>query len=246
MARARARAKGAPPPLPLVFTYLEESRQFATGFLFIVPLVIGYEVGLRLLGSESTSWASGVVRFVFGVCGRYEPVAFSVVVAALVFEAWRRSDKLQIDIELWGLMLAESVVYAVALGLLGSFAAQRILAAAGEAGAPSLAHDIVLSIGAGVYEEALFRVGLLGAMYYLLKAWARMRPGLAAFLAIVASSVVFAACHHLRPYGDPFEAPRLLFRFGMGVAFAGIYIYRGLGIVVYAHALYDVFISVNR
>ena len=49
MARSQTRAKKAPPPLPLVLTYVEESREFATGFLFILPLVVGYEIGLGLL-----------------------------------------------------------------------------------------------------------------------------------------------------------------------------------------------------
>jgi membrane protease YdiL (CAAX protease family) len=187
-----------------------------------------------------------MVRLVLGVCGPLEPVAFAVLVAALMFEALRRAEHLRIDAELYGLMLAESLVYAVALGLVGSFAVQRVLAVSAAAGARLLAHDVVLSVGAGVYEEALFRVGLLGAVWYALKTWARMRPGFAAFLGIVVSSVAFAACHHIGPYGDPVEVPRLAFRFGMGVAFAGIYIYRGLGIVVYTHALYDVFVSLNR
>lgn len=246
MARVRDRAKGAPPPLPLVLTYLEESRDFATGFLFILPLVFGYEIGLWLLRSQSISWASGVVQLVLSFTGRYEPFAFAALVAGLLCEALRRAERLRIDAELYGLMIAESVVYAAALGMVGSFAFQRFLAASGGAGARSLAHDVVLSVGAGVYEEALFRALLLGAVHYALKTWARMRPGLAAFLAIVVSSAAFAACHHIGPYGDPLEATRLAFRFGMGVAFAGIYVYRGLGIVVYTHALYDVFVSLNR
>ena len=71
-------------------------------------------------------------------------------------------------------------------------------------------------------------------------------PGWVAGISIAASSLAFAVCHHLGSCGDPWTVGLLAFRFTMGVVFAALYIYRGLGIVVYTHALYDVFVSLNR
>jgi membrane protease YdiL (CAAX protease family) len=244
--RAKRRARGAPPPLPLALRYLRESQDFATGFLFIVPLIVGYEAGLVLLRSDVINWAHGIIRLVFHLFGPAEPVLFAGLAACLVVLALRRAERLRIDAELYGLMLAESVVYACGLGLVCSFAARRLVLMGTPEAGRTLAHDLVLSVGAGVYEEVLFRVALLGALYYLLKRWGRVKPGLAAFVSIVLSSLAFAACHHIGPYGDPLEPARLAYRFGMGVLFAAIYIYRGLGIVVYTHALYDIFVSLSR
>lgn len=241
--RARRKAKTPPPPLP---SYLAESRDFATGFLFILPLLLAYEIGLVLLHSNVVNWAHGVVHVVFQVFGRAEPVLFAALVAVLMAVSLRRAQHLRIDLELYGLMLIESLLYAGSLGLLCSVAARRLLLMGGPAAGRVLAHEVVLSVGAGVYEEVLFRVVLLGGMYYASKRWLKLRPGLAAFAGIMVSSVLFAACHHLGPYGEAFEMARLSYRFGMGTVFAAIYIYRGLGIVVYTHALYDIFVSLSQ
>jgi membrane protease YdiL (CAAX protease family) len=247
MARAaRKRASANPPPLPGVLAYLKDSRDFATGFLFILPLLLAYEVGLVLLRSDVINWAHGTVRLVFHLFGRAEPLLFAAVIGTLVAISLRRADHLSFDLDLYGLMFVESLLYACALGLACSFLAQRLLPMGTLTDDLTLARELVLSAGAGVYEEVLFRVILLGAIYYPLKAWCKLRPGLSAFIAITLSSLAFAACHHLGPYGDPLEAGRLAYRFGLGCLFAAIYVYRGLGIVVYTHTLYDVFVSLSR
>jgi len=246
MAKVKKKAQAHPSPAPLVLRYLRESRDFATGFLFILPLLIGYELGIALLRSQVINWAHGIIRLVFHLFGPLEPVLFAVLMACLVVLALRRAERLRIDAELYGLMLVEATAYACAMGLVCSFAARRLLLVATPPAHGSLARDIVLSAGAGVYEEVLFRVVLLGAIYYGLKMWTTLRPGLIAFISIAISSLAFAACHHIGPFADPIEPARIAYRFGMGVLFAAIYIYRGLGIVVYTHALYDIFVSLNR
>jgi len=246
MPKAKERSKARSSLAPLVEKYLRESRDFATGFLFILPLLLGYELGILLLRSDVINWAHGITRLVFHVFGPAEPIAFAAVIAVLAVLALRRTERMRVDAELYGLMLVESLVYAVAMGLVCSFVARRLLLMGIAAPGHTVARDVVLSVGAGVYEEFLFRVVLLGAIYYGLKMWTGIRPGVIAFASIVASSLVFAACHHLGPCGDPLDAALLAYRFGMGVLFAAVYIYRGLGIVVYAHALYDIFVTLSR
>mgnify|MGYP000421619486 CR=1 FL=1 len=245
MAKPSKRAGAASAP-ELVHKYLRESREFATGFLFILPLLLGYEVGILLLRSDVINWAHGIIRLVFHVFGPAEPAVFAGVIAALAWLALRHIERRRVDAELYGLMLVESVVYACAMGLVCGAVARRLLVMGTLGPGRHIARDVVLSVGAGVYEEALFRVVLMGALYYGLKLWSGLPPGWVAGVSIVVSSLAFAACHHIGPYGDPLEAGLLAYRFGMGVLFAGLYIYRGLGIVVYTHALYDVFVSLGR
>ncbi len=242
MPKTKDRANAA----SLTQRYARESRDFGTGFLFILPLLIGYEVGILLLRSEVINWAHGIIRLVFHVFGPAEPVVFAALIAALAWLALRRAERRRVDAELYGLMLLESVIYACAIGLVCGVAARRLLLGAAAGPGRNLATDIVLSVGAGVYEEVLFRVILMGALYYGLKLWSGLAPGAAAFISIVLSSLAFAGCHHIGPCGDPLEWGRLAYRFLLGVIFAAIYIYRGLGIVVYTHALYDIFVSLSR
>jgi len=246
MAATRTRSTRArTSPAKLLARYVRESRDFATGFLFILPLLVGYEVGLALLRSDVVNLAGGLIRLVFHLFGPAEPVVFAALTACLVVVALRRAERMRVDAELFGVMFLESLAYAFGLGLVCVFVARRLLLMAMPAGA-SVAEKVVLSVGAGVYEEVVFRVVVLGALYYGLKATGKVKPSAAAFVAIVVSSGAFAMCHHVGPYGDPLEWGRMAYRFVMGVCFAGIYIYRGLGIVVYAHALYDIFVSLAR
>ena len=246
MPKVRKQASDSSGPAALALRYLNDSRGFATGFLFILPLLVGYEVGLAVLRSEVVNLAHGIIGLVFHIFGAGEPYLFAGLAACLVVVALRRVERLRIDAELYGLMLVESLVYACAMGLVCSLVARRLMLMAAAGGGRGMAQRLVLSAGAGVYEEVLFRVVLLGAIHYGLKMSGKVKPGIAAFIGIVVSSLAFAACHHIGPLADPLDAGRLAYRFWMGVLFAAIYIYRGLGIVVYTHALYDIIVSLSR
>ena len=230
----------------LVQKYLRESHDFATGFLFILPLLVGYEAGILMLRSDVINWAHGIIRLVFEVFGPAEPVVFAALIAALAWLALRQLERRRVDAELFGLMFIESLFYACVTGLLCNAIAHRLLPMGNLGPGRNIARDVVLSVGAGVYEEALFRVVLMGAIYYGLKLWSGLGPGWVAGLSIVISSLAFAVCHHLGQCGDPWTAGLLAYRFILGILFAALYIYRGLGIVVYTHALFDIFVTLSR
>ena len=117
MPSSKTQAKDTPPPLPVALSYLEESRHFATGFLLVVPLLLAYQIGLMALRSDVVNWADGTIRLVFRLFGPAEPLLFAATVATLVAVSLWHAEQLRIDLELFGLMLAESVAYALALGL---------------------------------------------------------------------------------------------------------------------------------
>jgi membrane protease YdiL (CAAX protease family) len=64
-------------------------------------------------------------------------------------------------------------------------------------------------------------------------------------LAVAASALVFSWAHH-SVGGEPWNARVFLFRAAMGALLGWIYLARGLGVVVYAHALYNVVLVVER
>jgi membrane protease YdiL (CAAX protease family) len=104
--------------------------------------------------------------------------------------------------------------------------------------------QILPYLGAGIYEEALFRLGLytiLFSLFRLLDApnW------LSICVAALMSSVLFSAAHHLGPYGQPYSNPVFLFRLAAGLYFAALYQTRGIGIAVGAHACYNVMVSIG-
>src|SRR5207244_886385 len=71
--------------------------------------------------------------------------------------------------------------------------------------------QIIRYLGAGLYEETLFRLVLFSGLLGLFLAMGFPRGG-AFLLACVLSALVFAAAHHLGPHGEPFHFLVFLFR----------------------------------
>jgi membrane protease YdiL (CAAX protease family) len=112
------------------------------------------------------------------------------------------------------------------------------------AGAGAVAGRIVGYMGAGVYEEILFRLMLLppvAACAFRLGA----KRGLRIALAVVVTSLVFSAAHYVGPHGEAFDSFGFAFRFLAGTFFAVLFVFRGFGIAAGTHALYDVFVSLG-
>lgn len=93
-------------------------------------------------------------------------------------------------------------------------------------------------VGAGIYEEVLFRLLLLPMVLAFL-ATAISRKHLRVGLAVGATSFLFAAAHHVGAHGEQFSTGVFLFRFLAGVFFAMLFLRRGFGIAIGTHAVYD-------
>ena len=103
-----------------------------------------------------------------------------------------------------------------------------------------------MSFGAGVYEETVFRLGLMTAFTALFERGLGVRRWLSMLLGLALSSVLFSAMHHIPPYGDPFAIGVFTFRVLAGACFGLLFWYRGFAVAVYTHALYDLWVLVVR
>ncbi len=143
-----------------------------------------------------------------------------------------------------GGMAVESAALAVLLLVVADLQA-RLLALGGQApvcqlaaggSATAYASHLVRYFGAGLYEELLFRlmlVPLVMAAIGCLVAVRRTQVG----VAVVLTSLLFAAAHYVGPHGEPYQLYSFLFRFVAGGFFALLFIYRGFGIAAGTHAL---------
>ena len=118
-------------------------------------------------------------------------------------------------------------------------AAMAGAAAAGEAPWTKFLADVSLSCGAGVYEEFLFRMLLLGGLVRLSRRWPGRRGGAAPLWPILLQALLFAAFHHLPGSPEPWVWEVFAFRVAAGVYFAYLYMERGFGVAAGAHAGYD-------
>jgi len=98
--------------------------------------------------------------------------------------------------------------------------------------------EIVLALGAGIYEELVFRVGVFHAVRAVaLRLAGQGATGRATAAAVVVTSLAFAAAHHLGP--EPFALGAFAFRVVAAVFFTALLATRGLGVAVAAHVAYD-------
>src|SRR5437660_801216 len=99
---------------------------------------------------------------------------------------------------------------------------------------------LLLSLGAGIYEELLFRVLLVGAFAAAARALLGWRPITAGVAATLLGAAIFSAFHYIGPYGDRLQLYSFVFRMVAGLFFSALYLARGFGITAWTHALYDV------
>jgi membrane protease YdiL (CAAX protease family) len=99
---------------------------------------------------------------------------------------------------------------------------------------------LVLSLGAGIYEELVFRLVAMTLLNILLIDLLRLpkRPGYLAMVLI--SSLAFAFYHYLG--AESFAWRSLVFRTLAGVYFAGLFLLRGFGVTAFSHSCYDIFV----
>ena len=105
---------------------------------------------------------------------------------------------------------------------------------------------LIMSLGAGFYEEIAFRVGLFGLGALLIKAtFGKGMKGLTLVFgwAVIAASV-FAGWHYVGALGDPWSVQTFVFRAVCGLVLTAIFAFRGFAPAVWTHALYDVWVMV--
>jgi membrane protease YdiL (CAAX protease family) len=102
--------------------------------------------------------------------------------------------------------------------------------------------DLTAAIGAGIYEEALFRFVLMGGLIAVFHYWMRAPLRWTVPFAAILSACLFSYAHHAASGigTEPWHWGRFVLRALLGALLGAIFWVRGLGIVVYTHALYNV------
>jgi membrane protease YdiL (CAAX protease family) len=225
--------------------YWRESELPLASLLFLFPLIIIYEVGTRfftsgaLAGREEQVIAFTLLsRFfsLFGAHGRHLP-PLAVIVILLVWHIARR-DRWHVAGQTLVGMAVESATWAMPLLIFG-FVFSRYFTLAGFAGQSR--DDVILVLGAGVYEELVFRLILFTFLSLVLRDAFQFPSSWSAFLIVVISGLLFSIYHYLSPSED-FRLQTFAFRTLAGIYFGVLFLTRGFGITAATHATYDVLI----
>ncbi|HKA87587.1 MAG TPA: hypothetical protein VKE22_07970 [Haliangiales bacterium] len=238
------KTESAEPPLSAVFGW----GDLPTSLFAIFPLYLVYAVGIAFL--PAMNGVDFVSRNLFILLGRSQQnyLIAHAVLAAVFLAAAIVSRRTHTGLRRRFLpMVLESAIYALTLGSLIWFVMYRILGMAPLAvgGLSESAQSVVLSFGAGVHEELVFRLGAFAGGAALLRLLG-IRHTAAILITFLASSALFSAAHHLGPAGDPWDVSVFVYRTLAGCAFAAIFYFRSLAHAAYTHALYDVYVMILK
>jgi hypothetical protein len=222
--------------------------------VFLLPLLVAYEIGAATYVTRIS--AETMLSEVFGIFGSATLFVPGIaMVTVLVVWHVLSGDSWRVQPRTLGGMLAEAVVWTLPLIVLGAalgrLTSDGVMPAmldgpqAGEEASTALRDlpwtaRLTVAIGAGLYEEMLFRLVGIAALHLVLKDLMGVPDARASVLAVVGSAVAFALYHDLGVQGGGINWHLAVFSFLAGAYFGSVYVMRGFGIVVGTHALYDV------
>ena len=224
--------------------YLAISRRLEVAVFGVAPLWILYEILRMQLAPLERNGAEALVTDSTALLGDH---ALDVLRALLFCAVAISAAKVLSDNTPWArialISAGEGVVYGVLLGPVTGALTLEFVDAYALGVRPAFSADLVGSLGAGVFEEFVFRLGALTLVAFMLGqvCSAFALPSRVALLpAILASALVFSWFHHLGPGGEPLHTDVFVFRAIAGVLLGILFVTRGFAVCVYTHAAYDV------
>jgi hypothetical protein len=232
--------------------YLQRAELPLASLVALLPLIILYEVGTRYFAFDPTHQVEQRIiaftlmqRFfeLFGATGRYMP-AMALVCILLTWHI-ARNDPWKISPGTFLGMLLEGTAWGIPLLAIGTLTARylsqyHLPLAATHSPTPLL----VLSIGAGLYEELVFRLIGLTLLHMLFVDFLRFEKLWAYLYMVVISAVAFSLYHYLGY--EHFGWRSFAFRTLAGVYFGALFIWRGFGITALSHSSYDIIVVLLR
>jgi hypothetical protein len=211
-----------------------------------LPIFVVYHLGVAFLPVRN---AADLVTFELATLAENNLAAYGgltlaiamVYVGALVVLG--RGHALRWERFLW--VGVEGVVYAVVMRLVAATVVGKLVLAPGEENAFA---GLIMSLGAGFYEEVMFRVVLFGLgarlLLFLFPFPLPMKRLVLKLGWALGSALVFSGWHYVGALGDTFDITSFVFRWVCGVVFCVIYWFRGFAPAVWTHALYDIWVMV--
>src|SRR5436305_297409 len=220
--------------------YFDRSQAPLTCLLFLTPLLCLHEIGSRWMAADPERLLAfhhvKLFLHLFGASGRYLP-AFGVATILLSSHIARKDDW-NLDISTAGFMILESIALSLPLFALDALSSHYIpLAAGGDPARTRWACLFILCVGAGVYEELIFRLVFFTFLNILLIDLLRLPKKRVILAIVVAGAVLFSLYHYW--WGEAFAWRSFAFRTAAGIYFGLIFICRGFGVTAGTHAAYD-------
>ena len=230
-------------------SYLLKSKTSFYSFLFTLPLFFIYQINILFLSWDDIlvvrNGADFLMRNIlesFDIYGLYGLglVFFLGLLVTYIFFI-KEDQQQEVNVNFLFIMLAESMLWSVVLYFLLFKFMVLLMNPVGK----TILQQVTLAIGAGIYEEFLFRVLLIAGLSGILGFVFMWDKTFKNIIAVVLSGGIFSAFHFMGEYGDFFSMELFLIRFFAGLILGVLYMYRGFGITAYTHSIYDLIVLIR-
>lgn len=254
-------------------SYLERTSRPLYAIVFLLPFILFYEIGTFLINTDVLNQSQvRVVAFVWlqhllqylGTSDRIAWVAPPLVVIVILIGLQVASRKpwyfcfgdytpmvlectlLAVPLIVLSLFFNSPAVVEQGGDLAGAVLSVVSPLARGPEATHSLMANIVTGVGAGIYEELVFRLILICVLMVLFQDLIGLNHQNAIVLSVLISAALFSAHHHVvfvnghLGCSEPFNWAKFGFRTMAGVYFAILFAIRGFGVTAGTHAFYDI------
>ena len=228
----------------VTISYWNVTKNIYYSLLFIFPMLFLYEsmCWIQYFGqsAEIRNGADVLIRQIIVGMGNGSEIVYALLLMIVLFGVMflnRRgviNGKFKFTFLL--LMIVESLVWCIGFVIIMSVSEQLLLSIMERNIIPE---QFYLAIGAGIWEELLFRIGAIGMIMFILKQIIGYSGMFSVVIAIFCAAGLFSLFHYLGPFGDVFTYKSFTLRAIAGIFLGSLYIFRGFGITVYTHIFYD-------
>ncbi len=213
---------------------------------FIAPLLILFQAGTAYYGTSLLA-ARDLRKILghFGATAAYLPPLLIAVV--LIVQHVVRNDKWEVSILVLAGMVGEALLWTLPLLVMNLLTNRLMPQAALAARASGLFENVLVGVGAGIYEEFIFRLVLVSLAMLLFVDVLDLPRGVVAGCAIVVAACLFSLYHF--PGGlpeGPFPWGEFIFRAAAGAYLGAIFVFRGFALAVGTHAFFNLIVIFGR
>ena len=246
---------GSADPSSIPETYWEHAKSPKNCLFLLLPMVILYEIGTKIYATDVhhntetrilafdrlMEWLN-ILAQRFDKSYRLIPVW--TIPTILLISHLARKDRWnwKPNFTVIGCMMLEGIALCLPLFLMDAFFKTYVpLIGRGIESNGGYKELLVLCVGAGLYEELLFRMLALGLTSIILMDLLQLKSVWTTRVIVVLSAMAFAM-YHYRVWGgtESFSYQTLAFRTGAGIYFGTLFFKRGFGVTCFTHASYDI------
>ena len=227
-------------------SYFINTRSPLYSFLFTIPLFFIYEIGVLFSSTtEMISMRNGAdalmrqILSALGIHGFYWIGGiFFIGFVVVYFYQKQYWNEVEVEAKYLILMMFESVIWSIGLYIFMSNVYVLLMNPSGA----FMVQQVILAVGAGIYEEFLFRVLLITGIAGILGFIFQWSEGLRNWIAMIIAAGIFSSFHFIGEFGDYFSFNIFMIRLFAGIVLGALYFMRGFGITAWAHSIYDLII----